>query len=485
MDSGNYVRITALDEGANVTIRDMAHPEAGSRTLSIPPNQTDWWEGENGRGPFYITSDKPVLLKWIGVDICTINPTEWWHGGQIKYGTITNVMPINNVVPVASQLHIFTRTENIHSMYMDSYRIDTSFVPLEGTPYSYAYFNSRSHFNSMGTHYILSRTQAPFMAFLQTGGTVELQHIQPSGVFLTVNDRPADSLPSDSIWCMYDPVTFNAWNVRPCDSLIWDFGDGTVLRYSYSDQEFEQPQVYTWHDTGRFTVRAVFKYQDEGCFTRKSDTLSAPIWIHNHYDSTFSVRLCEGSYTFRGQELDHTDTHYVTTYWTESGCDTLWEIDLVTCPHCHWEYDTVAPEDLPVVFNDISFGSELHDEPIYLHISDSCDSIIYYTLIIIPYWGEKPLDSTWILAPNVITPTQESNNIFSLYCSPHILRAEVTVYDRHGERVARFDGLTGSWDGTADTGQPCRQGTYVYHIRYIDTHDNGWKTLTGTVTLLR
>ena len=482
--SNEYIRITAVDEGAVITIRDMAHPSYGSRTLTIPPGKTDWWEGVSGEGPYYITSDNPILVKWISKDLCTMTPTRWWHGGKVKFAGLNAYLPVNNVFPAASELHIFSLTEDIESFYLDSYRIDTCFTPLDGTPYSHAYFNARHRGTSWGTHYIDSRGSKPFMAFWKSGGKVILQHMQPSGLSLTVNGMPADSIPTDSIWCLYDPVTFQAQNKRPCDSLIWDFGDGTVRRFSYTDEGFAQPQVYTWHDTGRYTVLAIYKYQDEGCLTLKSDTLSVQLLFHNHHDSTFSVRLCEGAYTFRGHVLDYTDTHYVTTYWTESGCDTLWKIDFVTCPHCNWVYDTVALEDMPIVFNDITFGSEVHDEPIHLHISDSCDSIIYYTLIVIPYWGQKPIDSTWIIAPNVITPMLQTNSVFALACSPHILKAEVSIYDRRGLRMAQFDGLTGSWDGTSG-GQPCQQGTYVYYIRYIDTADKGWKTLTGTVTLLR
>jgi len=484
IDSNDYVRITALDEDATVTIRDLAHPAYGSRTLSIPQGKSDWWEGMPDEGPYYITSDRPVMVRWYFKDMCAMIPTRWWHGGQVKFGGLNAYFPINNVGFSSSSLHVFTRSENIGTMYLDSYPIDTCFTPLDGTPYSYAYFNPRHRGSSSGTHYLVSRGEKPFMAFWKSGGNVILQHIQPSGVSLTVNGMPHDSVPNDSIWCLYDPVTFFAQNKRPCDSLIWDFGDGTVRRYSYTDEDFAQPQVYTWHDTGRYTVQAIFKYQDEGCFTLKSDTLTTHLWFHNHHDSAFSVRLCEGTFSFRGHVLDYTDTHYITTYWTESGCDTLWKVDLVTCPHCSWVYDTVDLEDMPIVFNGITFGSETHDEPVYLNIGDSCDSIIYYTLIVIPYWGEKPIDSTWILAPNVFTPSMETNNTFALTCSRHILRAEVAVFDRRGERVAQFDGLTGSWDGTSE-GRHCPQGTYVYYIRYIDTSDNSWKTHTGTVTLLR
>lgn len=486
-----YIRFTGLEDNTIVGIRDLADA-SHYVMLSVDEGETNWWETDTNEGPYYITSNKPLLVKWIGYDLCTPTPTRWWHGGRIAFGTMTDVDENGNLRTMRHYLHILVRTEDVESMWMDEYHISSYFQALVGSHYSYAHFNNYSQFCSTGTHVIESRTNAPFVAYtvgLGLGGETEshvvtLPHHQPKGRWLTVNGMPADSLKSDSIWCLYDPVTFHAWNQRPCDSLIWDFGDGTVRRFSYTDEGFSQPQVYTWQDTGHYAVQAIFKYEDEGCFTIKPDTLTAHLWFHNHYDSTFSVRLCEGSFTFRGQVFDYTDTHYVTTYWTESGCDTLWKIDFVTCPHCHWVYDTVALEDMPIVFNEITFGSELHDEPIHLHIGDSCDSIIYYTLIVIPHWGEKPIDSTFILAPNVITPTLETNNIFSLYCSPHILKAEVSIYDRHGVRMAQFDGLTGYWDGTSE-GHPCQQGTYVYYIRYIDTADKGWKTHTGTVTLLR
>ncbi len=487
--NNSYIRFTGLENNTVVGIRDMADA-SHYVMLSVDEGETNWWETAPNEGPYYITSNKPLLVKWFGYDLCTQTPTRWWHGGRMPFGTLTDVDENGNLQTMFHHMYIFVRTEDVQSMWMDEYHIASYFQPIVYTPYSYAYFDNHSNFCSTGTHIVESRTNAPFVAYTNGVGrqlpshVVTLPHHQPKGRWLTVNGLPADSLKSDSIWCLYDPVTFHAWNQRPCDSLIWDFGDGTVRRFSYTDEGFSQPQVYTWQDTGHYAVQAIFKYEDEGCFTIKPDTLTAHLWFHNHYDSTFSVRLCEGSFTFRGQVFDYTDTHYVTTYWTESGCDTLWEIDLVTCPHCHWEYDTVAPEDMPVVFNDITFGAEQHDEPIYLHIGDSCDSIIYYTLIVIPHWGEKPIDSTFILAPNVITPTLETNNIFSLYCSPHILKAEVSIYDRHGVRMAQFDGLTGYWDGTSE-GHPCQQGTYVYYIRYIDTADKGWKTHTGTVTLLR
>jgi len=479
-----YIRLTALEEGATVTICDVSRPALGSRTLVLGPYQTDWWKIENDQGPYHITSDHPVLAKRVGRDLTTITPTRWWHWGQVNFGTITQVDENHNRHPIYPNLHIFARTEDVGSMKMDYYPIGSYFQPMAGTPYSHAYFDMNSQFTTEGTHHIVSTTDSPFMAYFFANYYIGLPHVQPGGVSMRVNGRAADSLRADSLWCVFDPVELQAVNRRPFDSVWWFFGDGSDTAFAYAQPQASQPLTHLFQQTGLTTVRAVFTYQYDSCFTLKPDTVEVTLDIRGPLDTLISVRLCEGSYFFRDHELDHTDTYFFTTYWEGTQCDTTWQIDLVTCPHCRWWYDTVSPDDVPVVFNGHSFGHECHDEPVHIHINDTCDSIIYYNLTIIPNWGEKPIDSTWIAAPNVFTPTLESNSRFALTCSPHIQQAEVSVFDRRGARVARFDGLGGSWDGTAN-GSPCPQGTYVYYVRYIDTHDKAYKTLTCTVTLLR
>ena len=312
---------------------------------------------------------------------------------------------------------------------------------------------------------------------------------------MELNGVPVEELPEDSIWCMYDPIRFHGWVERPADSIIWDFGDGNVMRYRYEDGQWV---THTYADTGRFEVKRIIQYMDEALdtnwgyvacksvFTRPSDTMYAHIWIHNHYDSAFAVTVCEGPFTFRGHVFETTDTHYVTTYWTPSGCDTLWQIDLVTCPHCSFRADTISDEQLPWVFNGISFGHEVRHYPIHIDIDDECDSIIDYYLIVIPHWGEQPLDTTFILAPNVITPDGdiEINRRFHLFCSDDIVAAEVYIFDRMGRRLAHFNGLTEDWDGTYD-GKPLPQAAYVYYVRYIDGSNRNWKTISGTFSIVR
>ncbi len=455
----DYIRITGLHDGTVITIRDASRTVDAVRTLTVDAYETEWFCMMDYEGPFYITTSEPAIVKEylmhglprildiMGGDpaFYAVRPVEWWHNGQVNFGTITDVDDDNNRQTRRPSLYIFTRTEDAPSIMVDSYSIENYFTPIPGTPYCHARFGYTSQFVSEGTHYIRSTTGAKFMSVMASASmdeqaVVNLPHVQPGKAYLRVNDIPADSLSEDSIWCMYDPITFRSWDERPADSVFWDFGDGTTRAYSHLEEGFDSPQVHTYQD---------------------------PIWIHNHYDSAFSVVLCEqGSFTFRDHLLDYTDTHYITTYWTPSGCDTLFTIDFVTCPHCTQVSDTVSPLDMPWLFNGYTFGTEVNNVPVHLEIGDDCDSIIYYTLVVIPHWGEPPLDSVFILAPNVITPNMPGNNRFSLYCSHHILQAEVSVYNRMGTKVAQFDGLTGSWDGTSQ-GRTCHQGAYVYYIREL------------------
>ena len=499
----DFVRITGLHDGTRVTVYRGAQPGNNTRTLTVDAYKTEWFAILRDDGPLYITPSEPAIVKTylmrsyqqyvqdlLGGDpsFYAVTPVEWWHNGQINFGTITDVDAQHNRQIRRPSLYVFTRTEDVASIWSDSYSLENDFTPIINTPYSCAFFDYRSRYVSQGTHRIYSTTGAEFMAVMASAGEAEqisfnLPHVQPGNTFLLVNDIPSDSLKEDSIWCMYDPITFHAWDERPADSMFWDFGDGTTFAFSHLDNGFQAPQTHRYQDTGKYRVMCVFTYEYDSCFTIPPDTLWAPIWIHNHYDSAFSVHLCEGTFTFRGHLLDYTDTHYITTYWTPSGCDTLWQIDFVTCPHCSWDYDTIAPSQLPWEYNGYTFGGTVHDEPLSIDIGDDCDSIIFYTLIVVPHWGEPPIDSVFILAPNVITPLMETNNRFALSCSHHILKAEVSIFNRMGTRVAQFDGLTGSWDGTSD-GRPCHQGAYVYFVRYIDTKDNSWKTIKGTVTLV-
>ena len=505
----DYIQFTGLVDGTEITVMDPSDPTLPTRTLQVDARESDWFlMVDSAQGPLYITSTHPILtsifttVALAGKSAMLVAvPVEWWHSGPANGSQVFWVDQNRNGYSYYHCTHILTWTEQVGGMFYDRLPIDTMFHPIAGTPYSYAFIHYNSPLAVRTAHRIENRRGGPFWVVsdcsrLAFGRPLySYAHLQVGKNYLELNGVPVEELPADSIWCMYDPIQFHGWVERPADSIIWDFGDGNVERYRYEDGQWV---THTYTDTGRFEVKRIIQYMDEALdtlygyvacksvFTRPSDTMTVNIRIHNHYDTAFSVRLCEGAYTFRNYTFETTDTHYVTTYWTESGCDTLWQIDLVTCPHCSFRSDTISDEQLPWIFNDISFAHEVRHYPVYIDIGEECDSIIDYYLIVIPHWGEPPLDTIFVLAPNVITPgcDIEVNRRFKLFCSKDIEVAEVTIFDRVGRRLAHFDGLTEEWDGTFK-GKPCPQGAYAYFVKYIDGSNRNWKTKSGTFTIIR
>ena len=513
----DYIQFTGLVDGTTLTITNTSSTPMATHSVNLDARRSYWFVMDIDEGPFYITATHPILVSDYSCGLTlnpgaawthfrgdpatlVIRPVEWWHNGLMYGSPVYWVDEHNQGWSYYHHIHLFTRTADVGGMYFNRYPIDTLFHPIPGTPYSYAFINYNSPLNPRTVHQVENRMGGTFWVVADADKDGEhalysYSHKQPGKNYLEVNGISVDSLPADSIWCMYDPIQFHGWVERPADSIIWDFGDGNEERYRYEDGQWV---THTYADTGRFEVKRIIQYMDEALdtlygyvacksvFTRPSDTMTVSIRIHNHYDTAFSVRLCEGAYTFRNYTFETTDTHYVTTYWTESGCDTLWQIDLVTCPHCSFRSDTISDEQLPWIYHGVTFAHETRHYPIYIDIGEECDSIIDYYLIVIPHWGEPPLDTIFVLAPNVITPGSdiEVNRRFKLFCSKDIEVAEVTIFDRVGRRLAHFDGLTEEWDGTFK-GKPCPQGAYAYFVKYIDGSNRNWKTKSGTFTIIR
>ncbi|MBP5527853.1 MAG: gliding motility-associated C-terminal domain-containing protein [Bacteroidales bacterium] len=87
-------------------------------------------------------------------------------------------------------------------------------------------------------------------------------------------------------------------------------------------------------------------------------------------------------------------------------------------------------------------------------------------------------------APNVFTPTIESNQEFEIITTG-VAEGELEIYDRQGRLIVHADDYRLGWDGTRN-GIPLPQGTYVWRLHYHTTwFPEQWHTRVGTVTLLR
>lgn len=502
----NMLHFVGLADSTTVTIMDC---HRNTHTLTVNENEPDWFVITQNEGPICVTASRPIMIKLFTLHNNTrptavyrgreyfpnsqmaLLPVAWWHSGPIDYYPCHWLDSEQNRYSGDYTLHVMSREEDADNLIIDYHPVSQIMRRISGIPYSDGHIQMNTDYQSFGIHLMEFVPRGYFMGWEEADAIYTLAHKQYGGSSLYVNGIPAEDITPDSAVCILNDMVFHTEFQRPADSVVWDFGDGTVLRYAYDDTAWKGQRHY-FADTGHVTVRRIVTFRDEGSegcisckssFTRKPDTMSVSFWVRHHFDTNIVVRQCKGSYTFHGTEYEVSGLYEDTTYWGNTGCDTLWHLDLVTCPHCSLITDTIGSGDLPWTFNGVVFNSACSDYIINIDIGDDCDSIISYYLAVMPGWGEPKPDSVFVLVPNVITPSQATNNRFKVVTN-YIEQLEVVIFDRQGQLITRFDGLTEDWDGTHN-GEPCKTGTYVYALRYIDVNIKGWQTRHGTVTLIR
>lgn len=90
-----------------------------------------------------------------------------------------------------------------------------------------------------------------------------------------------------------------------------------------------------------------------------------------------------------------------------------------------------------------------------------------------------------IIAPNVFTPDEETNNRFYIV-SRGLVRAELHIYNRYGIQVYSSTDVNQQWDGVSNRGIRCPTGNYVWRLNYSTALEpNVRYAATGNVLLLR
>lgn len=286
---------------------------------------------------------------------------------------------------------------------------------------------------------------------------------------------------------------------------------------------------FVWHGTafttsGQYTL--IGDIGDDGC----DSLFLIHLQLHPTFDTLFSQEWCDSLYTHADTTLRIVDSisDFILSYHSIYGCDSITRLHLEkhryftelydgSCDSIGFTFsDTMlsVPGDYMFAYttdnrcdsnvllhlqfypsydfltvDSIYYGHEyawiedyVFDDDIditvnYLTIHD-CDSI--YRLIL--HFQKPPTSYIW--PPNVITPNGAQNRTFRVL-SDGVDEMTVSIFQRWGDHVCTFDGLTGEWDGTYK-GIPCQQATYVYIIRY---HKEGGlenpMPICGTVTLLR
>jgi gliding motility-associated-like protein len=265
--------------------------------------------------------------------------------------------------------------------------------------------------------------------------------------------------------------TFNNLTLKGCDSLL-HINLSQLDHYENTIDSSACSETLPWDDTlltapGYYT----FNYTaSNGC----DSLLHLNIILLDNPLTLIDTGACDEQFPWQDSLYD-VPGEYDIIYAAANGCDSTLHLVLEQYPS-HHRYETILlEEDEEHVGPD---GQTYHPGDIYdimLQTKHGCDSIIHVSLI-----NSGCTPKIW--APNAFTPLQSSNNQFRV-ASSNVTEMTVSIYQRWGDWVCTFDGLTEGWNGTL-RGQPCQEGAYVYLIRYKTTCTPKPKTLAGTVTII-
>ena len=90
-----------------------------------------------------------------------------------------------------------------------------------------------------------------------------------------------------------------------------------------------------------------------------------------------------------------------------------------------------------------------------------------YSVIITIEAPTVPIDSSYIVVPNVFTPNGDYENDFFKLNTNNIVDLEGTIFNRWGQVVFIINTVEGGWDGRTVAGVMCPEGAYYYLIHAI------------------
>ena len=396
--------------------------------------------------PAHIVTSQPVALyQYLDSRHSSGTGSDWGDVAMFAPNTIHQTtqsctfpcFQVRNRNPYSSKyyVNILVPTAEIALLRLDGSSPVSGFLPILGTPYSYV----RKSINH-GAH-TLTTTGSGFSAYTYGLGenweayAMSLGGTDP-GILLTMTGRV--------------DITIDTGN---CSGSLW-----------WRDTLLVAPSTTQWLSTNT----------SNGCDSLFTINLST----YPSYSDTLNWAACHDTILWGDTLLSVPGTHTL-HYQSAAGCDSMLHLTLTALPHYKlfdtvyiWANDTYTDHQ----GQQHLVGQEYEDTLLTIM---GCDSILHVTVM--PYQDTTCTHHLWI--PNVFTPSHESNSLFRI---PHenITQMEVNIYQRWGEWICTFDGLTQGWDGT-QTGIPCKQGTYVYLIRYKTPCLLNPKPIVGTITILR
>lgn len=392
---------------------------------------------------------------------------------------------VNSRSGLASQYfaNVVVLTAETSLFRLDGRNVSSSFSPISGTRYSYARL---SNINNGST---LTTTGSGFHAYTYgLGENWEAYVISLGGADTTLYDTRSSSQYTFDFSTCDSIVQWRGSTYRQSgkytDTLHMSNGCDSILQldlhihptYHFDIDTQVCGESFTFGDSTYTTsgIHNINQTSSLGCDSSYHINLE----FHPEYTTAFDTSTCLDTLTWHGTDYA-VPGNYMITFHTTHGCDSVVYLNLIQ----EYGYDTtyyavINDTQSYTWINGVTYHEDI-DTLIRLTDINNCDSILRLVLQVYPI---DRMCKIWI--PNVFTPSNSDNNTFRI-STQYIDQLTVSIYQRWGDHVVTYDGLTQSWDGTKD-GIPCPQAAYVYIIHYHVTNSNETPTpIIGTITLIR
>ena len=450
-ESQNFdvVRVTALRD--NTEIR-----KNGVLMATIQAHQT--WEHQlsGAEGSCYLETSKPAGVYLYIAGAVLGNPQEmsdpsmiWIPPTEQKLNDLTfatfNSPGISN-----HYVNIVVPAESVNDVTLDGVSIGGQFSQLSGSS-EFAFLRKQI---ANGTHTL--HCDGGFIAhcyglgFHESYGYAAGYKAVPLTEQLLVNGILNTDLPLDTKFCPYEPISFEVNTNYQCDSVIWNFGDGSPMGNGMA-------LVHSFDTAGTYTVMVtLYITSDETVFCTN---LYAHIRIVDGATITYYDTVCQGiTYQANGFDIPSSESgHYTYTRTVtvpDQYCDSTFVLELevrdnylvvqdTVCVNSHYEaygFD-LTPTQLGVLIDTNHLGTGV----------SGCDSMVILQLVVSPNNDNPPAiegeatpcqggtytyaidslsglqDVVWTLPDSVMTLPQQNPYEITLMLDSYVDSMEICV----------------------------------------------------------
>jgi len=286
---------------------------------------------------------------------------------------------VNIVIPSAS----------VEDVTFDGVNIGGQFTLLNGNS-DYAFIRK---YISNGTHTL--HCEGGFIAhcyglgYHESYGYAAGSKAVPLKEQLFVNGILNTDLPADMKFCPYEPINFNTYINYPCDSVVWNFGDGTPLVNGTG-------AVHSYEDPGTYTVSATLYISSNGAVF--CSNLYVRIRVMAGPVITFYDTVCQGDeYLLHGFDIAASESgHFTYTRAVDVPdlyCDSTYVLELEVRDNYTLVEDTICLGNHYVngIFDITPSETGLYTDTLTMGVGvGGCDSLVILQLTVTPNTDQPP-----------------------------------------------------------------------------------------------